>query len=166
MGSPRDCDRKVWRYWAHELFTGRTDSDLHNVGEVVVVPRSIGAHVTRGVVSLLQPHQQGLVFFRLAEDDFLRYNAPRFSGVMFTANDSAEPLDCFSKGSDDQFAALLIGRNGILECRGSGLDAGCPDLEPFSKILDEFIELGMRLERSFEAVEYPSLCLKGSKWRE
>ena len=123
------------------------------------MPRPIGAHATGGIIGLPRQHRQDLGFFRPCEDNFLRCNATRFSGVILTADDSAEPLDCFSKGLDGQFAVLLIGCNGILR---SGLDASCTDLAPFSEILNKFIESWMHLKRCFEIVEFPTLCLNDS----
>jgi hypothetical protein len=69
--SSRDCNWKVWGYWTHEFIAGRTDSDLHNVGKVIVVPWSIWTQVTGRIVILLQPHQQGLGLLCFTEDGFL-----------------------------------------------------------------------------------------------
>ena len=53
VGSSRDRNRKVWGHRTHEFFVGWTDTNVGNIGEVVVVPWSFRAQVTRRVVSLL-----------------------------------------------------------------------------------------------------------------
>ena len=72
MRSSRHRDWKIWGYRAHELITSRTDSDLHDVGKVVVVSWPFRTQVTGRIISLFQSHQQGLSLFRFTKDYFLR----------------------------------------------------------------------------------------------
>jgi hypothetical protein len=112
---------------------------------------------------LLQSHQQGLVFLRFTDGDFLPYDAPGFCSVVLASDDDAEPLNCLSEGLDGQLTSHLVGCYRILKCRGLGLDASRPDVEPFGKMLGELMELRISLECGFEAVEYPSRGVREDK---
>lgn len=116
--SPRDYDRKVWGNRAHEFIAGWADSDLCDVGKVVVMPWAILTQCTRRVISMFQPCQQRLGLLCFGKDDFLRDDTPRFSIVVLAPNYSAEPLDCLSEGLNGQLAGHWIGCNRILERRG------------------------------------------------
>ena len=75
---------------------------------------------------------------------------------MLASNNRAEPLDCLPKGTDSQLTSLWIGCDRIQERRRLGLDAGGPDIEPFSEMPNELIELRIPLKGGFEAMEYPT----------
>ena len=75
---------------------------------------------------------------------------------MLACSDGAKPLDCLPKGSDSQLTDLFVGRNGILERWGLGLDPGRPGTKPFCEMLDEVIELRVCLKRGIKAIEYPT----------
>lgn len=163
MGSSRNRNREVWGQLTREFFASGTDTDLRNVGKVIVMSWSFWAQLTRRVVRLLESHQENLVFLRLAEDDFLRNDALRFSNAVLAPDDCAEPLDYFFKGLDSQLTSLTVGCNGILECWGLRLDAGDPDIKPFIEMLDKLIELRVSLECGFEAIEDPIPDVSGDR---
>ena len=75
---------------------------------------------------------------------------------MLASNDGGKPLKCLPNGLDSQLTGLFVGRNGILERWGLGLNLGRPDAKPFGEMLDEVIELRVCLKRGFKAIEYPT----------
>ena len=75
---------------------------------------------------------------------------------MLASDDGAKSLNCLPKGLDSQLTGLLVGRNGILERWGLGLDPDRPYIKPFGEKLDEVIELRVCLKRGFKAIEYPT----------
>ena len=156
VGSSRDRKRKVWGHRTHEFFVGWIDTNMRNIGEVVVVPWSFRAQVTGRVISLLYSHQEGLGLPRFSEDDFFCDDPLCFGGAVLACSDGAKPLDCLPKGLDSQLTDLFVGRNGILERWWLGLDPGRPDTKPFGEMLDEVIELRVCLKRGFKAIEYPT----------
>ena len=153
MGSSRYCNREVWGHWAHKFIACRTDANLHNVGKVIIVSWSLWAQVTGRIIRLLQAHQEGLGLLCFADNHYLRNDTPGFGSVVLAADNGTKPLDRLSECLYSQPAGLPIGRNGILKCRGLGLDAGRPDIKPSSELFDECIEFWVRLQSGFETVE-------------
>ena len=140
---------------AHKFVACWTDADLDDICGIIVVPWSLWAQVTRRIVRLFHSHQQGLGLLCFAENNPLRNDTPRFSGVVLATDDSPEPFDRLSEGFDSQPAGLLIVGDWVLERRGLRLDAVRPDVEPFGKTIDERVESRICFQRGFEPIEYP-----------